>query len=356
MNPPPNASYHHNTAGLLEKLSIRVLTLFILLLCLLLFYFGPQIAPSYKEVFISFSTSLFASLLFALFYSFIVERHHQTVVNEELSQSVRKAIEEMKRAEQIHIQTIVDQTLAKIEEVEKSHYHEISHHFRELIPSRSFPPTDKPDKAFNQLLADELLHSRSYSFKGVTGRYIASRLAVARRHNLACKVLLTDPTQKELLHQYVKSRFGITLSSDEMEKRVEQVRREIFMTIVDLFDIARWTSLIDLRMYRGPVFYRTEILDAFLVISYFANQPTAYPTTYLYEKESFYYETYLTDFQQTFELAERVILLQPRTSEQELHSFLKTIGCDPAMVPQLHQEAELFRQDFLKQLGWQILP
>lgn len=355
MNHSPDTSHHHS-AGLLERLSVRVLTLFLLLLCIALFYFGSQIVPAYKEIFVSFSTSLFASLFFALFYTFIVERHHQTAVNEELAQSVKKAVEEMKQVEQVHIQAIVDQTLAKIEEVEKSHYHEISHHFRELIPSRSFPPTDKPEKAFNQLLADELLHSRVYSFKGVTGRYIASRLAVARRHNLTCKVLLTDPTHKELLHQYVKSRFGITLSGDEMEKRVEQVRREIFMTIVDLYDIARWTSSIDLRMYRGPVFYRTEIMDAFLIISYFTSYPTAYPTTYLYEKERFYYETYLTDFQQTFELAERAILLQPKTSEQDLHSFLKIIGCDPAVVPQLHQEAEAFRHNFLKQLGWEILP
>lgn len=357
MKQPERITVQRNTvAHVLEKFAIRFFTLLLLVSCFLLFYFGPQIAPAYKDVFISFSTSLFASLIFALCYSFLVERHHQAAVNEELSQHIKRAVEEIQQAEQLHSQQMMNHILAKIEEVEKSHYHEIALHFRELIPSQSFPPTDKPGQTFNHLLADELLRSRTYFFKGVTGRYIASRLAVACRQNLTCKVLLTDPTQKEALHLYVKNRFGITLSSSATEERVEQVRREIFMTIVDLFDIARWISPIELRMYRGPVFYRTELLDGFLMISYFTSHPTAYPTTYLYEKESFYYKTYLTDFQQTFELAERSLVLQPKTTEQDLKAFLTTIGCDLALIPQLQQEAEQFRQTFLQQVGWQIVP
>lgn len=356
MNQSKNSSHRPNVMHLLERLSIRNLALLLFAFCLLLYLFGPQMAPAYKEVFVSFSISLFASLIFSLFYTFVVERHHRAAVNEELSRSVKAAVGELIQSEQIHLQNIVNQTISKIDDLEKSHYHEISSHFREWLPAQTFPPTSTPDKVFNQLLADELLRSRNYAFKGVTGRYIATRLAVARRHNLACRVLLADPVQDELLHLYVKNRFGITLSSSEMEKRVEQVRREIFMTIVDLFDIARWSSPISLRMYRGPIFYRTEIVDAFLMISYFTDHPTAYPTTYLYQRERFYYEMYLTDFQQVFELAERPIILQSKTTEQELHVFLQAIGCDPAMVPQLRQEAEQFRQRFLEQLGWQITP
>lgn len=173
----------------------------------LLFYFGPLIAPDYKEVFVSFSTSLFASLVFAYLYSFIVEQHRQRVVNAELEHTIQMAIEKTRQVEQSHIEQVMDRTVAKIEEVEKSYYHQISHRFHELIPTSSFPPTDKPDKAFNELLAHELEQSRSYWFKGGTGRYIASRLALARRHNLSCRVLLTDPTHKELLYLYVSDRF-----------------------------------------------------------------------------------------------------------------------------------------------------
>ena len=133
------------------------------------------------------------------------------------------------------------------------------------------------------------------------------------------------------------------------------------MTVVDLFDLAQWTTPVELKMYYGPVFYRTELLDEFFIISYFTPQlstagafiPTAYPPTHLYKKDSFYYETYLTDFNQTFELADKSINLNSRTTEQVLIDFLVKIGADPATLPQLRRGAEEFRQDFLNQFGWQ---
>jgi hypothetical protein len=349
-------THRHDVVRLLEKYALRFFTLLVIVFCFFLFYFGPQILPGYKEALISVSTSLFASLVFARLYSSIVERHHQAAMNAEIARNVKSAVEEIKQAEQGYIQRIVDHTVAKIEELDKSHYHEISTHFRELIPARSFPPTDKPEKGFNQLLTDELLRSRTYFFKGVTGRYIAARLATARRQNLACKVLLSDPSSKDLLRLYVKDRFGITLSGNEMETRIEQVKREIFMTIIDLFAWTRWTTPVELKLYRGPVFYRTEILDEFFIISFFTSHvtlPTAFPTTYLYKRDSFYYETYLTDFNQAFELADKSIILNSKTTEENLHDFLNRIGCDLSLLPQLREEAEQFRNDFLARTDWQ---
>lgn len=354
MNQSTSPTQRRHLFGALEKQSLRVFTLFLLICSGALFYVSSLLTSAYKEVLISFAISLFSSLVFANLYGFIVDRHRQNAVNVELEHSVEKAIEKMRQAEQTHIQEIVDLTLAKIEEVEKSYYHQISHHFHELIPARSFSATEKPDRVFNEVLANELAHSRSYLFKGVTGRYLGSRLRQARRRNLTCQVLLTDPTQEELLHLYVKDRF-IPLSNSEMQQRVEQVQREIYMTIVDLYDSIRWAGAIDLRVYRGPVFYRTEIMDGFLVLSYYtAQQPTAYPLTYLYEKDSLYYMMYLMDFHQTFELAETSFSLQTKTTEQELSDFLRKLGCDPAHIPQLRAEAQAFRQEFFTQLGWRF--
>lgn len=104
---------------------------------------------------------------------------------------------------------------------------------------------------------------------------------------------------------------------------------------------------------RGPVFYRTEIFDSSLIISYFTAEPTPYPTTYHYEKESFYYETYFIDFHQTFNLAQISLPLDAKTTEQELRNFLQSIGGNPDEIPQLRQEAKVFRTEFLTQLGWE---
>ncbi|MBA2284431.1 MAG: hypothetical protein H0W02_03010 [Ktedonobacteraceae bacterium] len=335
---------------LLERYANRIFILIIVVGCFLLYYFGPLMFPHYKDVIISFTTSLFASLIFAVFYSSIVERHHMTVINDELAQNVRQAIEEMKELQQENSQKLAEATLKKIEEIEQSYYYEISHHFRGLIPSNSFPPANEPDLRFNTMLNLSLKASRFYLFKGVTGRYVPSRLALADRRNLACRFLLVDPRHVDLLRLYVRDRFGASLSTEATKAHIDKVRRETAMTIVDLFSLARITP-VEIKMYQGPVFYRTEIVDEFFLISYFAAQTsTAFPTTYQYHKESFFYDAFLTDFNQTFELASPTASFNSKSEEQELLNFLTSLGYELDSVSELRQEAEHFRETFLQQI------
>ena len=334
---------------LIEKYAMRFFASLIVLLCLLMFYFGfgSQLASSYKGVLIAVATSLLASLIFALVYSSVVERHHMTAINDELSSSVKKAVDEMKVIQQDNMRQISDLTFEKIEELEKTYYHEISMHFRELIPSDYFPPTNIPDKRFNEVLNSALAKSHHYMFKGVTGRFIPSRLSTINHHNLTCKVLLIDPASEDLLRLYIRDRFGTTVSNAEISEHVHKVKQEIYMSVVDLFDQARW-SAIEIKMYHGPVFYRTELFDDFVFISYFTTKPpTAFPTTYLYNKDSFFYNAFLTDFNQTFELASISTQFTSRSTEQNLLDFLAQIGCDANGLPELRQEAEQFRLNFL---------
>lgn len=334
----------------LEKYATRFFAALIALICCLMFFLGPQIAPDYKAVFISVSTSLFASLIFAIIYSFVVDQHHLNAVNDQLSQSVRQAVNEMKQLQQENVEKILNLTRKQIEDLEKSHYHQISLHFRELIPSNYFPPTNQPDQRFNEILNAALANSRQYLFKGVTGRYIPSRLLEVKHHNLTSKILLIDPENEDLLRIYIRDRFGGGASNAELTERVRKVKKEIYMTIVDLFDQVRWKS-IEIRIYNGPIFYRTEILDEKLFISYFTEKTsTAFPTTYLYGNDSFFYNAFLTDFNQTFELAPISMTFNSRSTEQDLINVLIKIKCDIGELSQLRNEAEKFRREFLDNL------
>lgn len=49
----------------------------------------------------------------------------------------------------------------------------------------------------------------------------------------------------------------------------------------------------------------------------------------------------------------KYININPKTTDEELHAFLSQIGCDIALIPQLRQEAEQFRNDFLARADWQ---
>jgi uncharacterized membrane protein (DUF106 family) len=134
-----------NLVSNLEKYATRFFASLIALICCLLFFLGPKLAPDYNGVFIAVSTSLFASLVFAIIYSFVVDKHHLNAVNHQLSENVGQAVDEMKRLQQDNVQRIIDLTRKQIEDLEKKHYqqiedleksyyHQISHHFRELIP------------------------------------------------------------------------------------------------------------------------------------------------------------------------------------------------------------------------------
>ncbi len=92
MNKQQNITRRHTLVRLLERHTLRFFILLIVVFCFVLFYFGPQLLPAYKEAFISVSTSLLASLIFALLYSFIAERYHQEAVNEELARSIRNVV------------------------------------------------------------------------------------------------------------------------------------------------------------------------------------------------------------------------------------------------------------------------
>lgn len=343
----PNRS---NLMQNLEKYATWLFASLIFIVSVVVLYIGNQVGSPYKDICISISTSLIASLIFSFMYSSLVEKHHLAVVNDELASSVRHSAEEMKKLQQDNMQQITNSMISKIEDLEQSHYHQITTHFRELIPSKQFPATNQPDPEFNRTLTEALIDSNQYLFKGVTGRYVPSRLETARNYNLSCRVLLVDPARDDLLQLYVRDRFGVYPA--DLTQRIQKVKREIYMTIVDLFEQAQRTrTTINIKMYHGPVYYRTEIFDDKVFVSYFTQKTsTAYPNSYLYTSDSFYYEAFLTDFNQTFELDASSTSFNSMSHEKQLVEFLAKIGCDVNEIPQLQQEAKEFRQNFLKML------
>ena len=139
---------------------------------------------------------------------------------------------------------------------------------------------------------------------------------------------------------------GSHLTDQEIHNSIQSVKQEIYMTIVDLFSQARRTT-IDIRMHQGPIFYRTEIVDKKMFISFYTSkQSTAFPNSYVYEDHSFFYNAFLTDFKQTYDLAHIFTSFHPRSLPQDLVDFLQKIGCDVNTIPQLRKDAEQFRQNF----------
>ena len=138
-----------------------------------------------------------------------MQASHKQEMEQFINTTVNK-IEEMKSMQQASLDTIRMQTIREIQSLQESHYHQITSHFRNLIPSDHFPATNQPDKRFNQVLTEALKHSRQYLFRGITARYVPSRLDATEHHNLTCQVLIIDPTRDDLLKLYVQDRLAPT--------------------------------------------------------------------------------------------------------------------------------------------------
>lgn len=309
--------------NILEKYANRFFATLVAIICVALFFLGPQIAPDYTTAFVSIATSLAASLIFALIYSNIAERYHMMVVKDELSLGIKTVIEEA------------------------------TSYYRTLLPDEYFPPTNLPDERFNRVLMESLSKSHLYFFKGVTGRHIPSRLSEAMPRNTKCEVLLVDPRYDELLYAYIRDRFGAWNSEREQSERLQKVRKEIYMSIVSLYDQAHRIGMdIWIGLYRCPVFYRAELLSELVLISYFTEKTaTAYPTTYLYKKDSFFYQVFYTDFRQTRDLTTSSINFNTKSTDQNLSQFLADIGCDISTIPKLREAAAEFKKEFQKALS-----
>ena len=346
---------NRNSKDGLRSILLRYAQLLLILLVttisFLMFYFGPKIAPAYGDIFVQVSTSLFSSLAFALFYSWIVEKHSIDIVKDETQKSIEGIIDAIKQSHESSLREATDYSISKISEIEQSYYHNIASHFRELVPSDYFPPTNQPDKRYNTLLKTKIATSRQYLWRGVTGRHIPLRIENTLHRIANCKVLLIDPRRHDLLWIYARGRFNNTdVSKEFIDEQVELVKRETYMSIVELFSLAK-INTITVKMYYGPVFYRTVILDDLLSVSYFiADSPTPYPVTYIYSKGTFHYDAFLTDFMQTYEIPSPTISLNAQTTKDDLLLFLRDIGFEGNEVETLKEEANKFKQDFLKKI------
>lgn len=319
-----NGASHSSLLKLIERYANRVFGLVVFILSIGSLVLAPYLSTSWNAIFVSIGTSLLASLIFAIIYSNVSERYHMMVIRNDLAQCIREEMKEVMQA------------------------------YRALLPDDEFPSTSKPKVRFNRTLIESLKKSRTYFFKGVTGRHIPSRLIEVKPKNLRCEVLLVDPHNDELLRLYILDRFGPSENQQKMTLMLERVKREIYMTIVALFDQAHQLNIeIMVGLYICPIFSRTEILDELALISYFTEKTaTDYPTTYLYRKDSFFYDTIYTDFQQTRSLVSSSIVLDNRKTETDLQQFLTSIGCDynTLSLSELRKEAETFDTTFRKDL------
>ncbi len=307
------------------------------------------------------ATSLFAAVVFALLYSWVVERYFIAAISTQVSATFQETLEAFRSTEERRfvdlvkaykeeLQLIVDNNENRIQSLLESHYGQITASLSEFIPTRYFKATDVKEAGYQNYVRSVLMKSQRYLYKSVAARYVPRRIdeMMQRNKNATFQVLMVDPRQSSLLWIYAHDRASTAETEKQnIEERVVDVQRGIYMTVVELFDLVRThPHSIEVGVYNGSISYRTEIFDDEVFVSFYV-ETKQYPTTYVYNRDTIFYRALNMDFDQSFRNSIN-IRLSNRTTSEQVTNFLTKIDCEESIEDLRKAYIEFYKEQAKK--------
>ncbi|MCC6299229.1 MAG: hypothetical protein IT314_08015 [Anaerolineales bacterium] len=252
------------------------------------------------NVLIAIGTSIFASVAFYWFYSRYAEERVLRSVSEQVSRE-------------------------SVDYAEKRY----SQRFEKLLPRTTYDATSKSTEGFNDDFNELFSSSNTYFFKGDAGSYASYRLTeLCENKSLLDKhirLLVLDPRDDRVLLSRVNTEYSRrNLTKQQLAKATEDLREKIFVTLVALFDICH-KARVEVALYKEYPFFRTEIFDEGLFLTYYISGDTS--TSYLYSRKTLAYDAYMLNFIQNFDGSNDHIVFGNETNERDLQAILGGYGC-----------------------------
>ena len=319
-------------------LAVALFILAIVLIIVLLFFLQTLLPDNknLQSLLTAIGTSLTASVVFTGLYTTVVERARRrseevarTAQARNLQQVTATIVIEATNALSSQIQQRINAMLA--EEATR-----LVSAWPELLPKDYFPPLNESNPHFVEQLGKTVASSQQYIFRGATARFVPSLLRKYAHDNIRCSVLIIDPRAETAIRTYALNRYIGPHNSKTLEDFQQDVREEIYMAIVKLFDLRRHFR-IEVRMCHDNLFYRSEIVDDGAFVSFYVGEHrTLYPPTYFYTRTNggFYYSAFHRDFQQSWDLAGEQFHMRVEMTQNDLEAFLLKIGVgDKSTLP-----------------------
>lgn len=193
------------------------------------------------------------------------------------------------------IQSSIDSGLEK-------HDAEVRKNQVELTPLYAFPASDSPIKKYNDLYNEELRKTASLRFKGDKALYLSYRLhelLIKRNPELILELLVPRVSLRELFEARARTLYNCSRYHDlDYTQLTSKLIRELLSSIVALYDMRHQLNFT-IYFYNELPFLRYEIIDTFLIVSVLPMQKQGYyPPTLLYDRQSLFYSSFLTNFEQ----------------------------------------------------------
>ena len=190
---------------------------------------------------------------------------------------------------------------------------------------------------------DMLKNSKTYRHKGDSGNFISFRLATLyhpKHHSERdIEILLLDPMENSLLEEQARIELSeAEYSKADVEERINKLRKDIFVSLISLFDHAGHRFDVTVKFHKELLFFRSEIFDHGIFISYYLGGD--FPGTYLYSSSTFSYEAFLLNFRQHYNLSNKKIKFNGALAEDEFKNYLSNNLCCEQSLEHLREAKE----------------
>lgn len=335
----------------LIRLAKSTLFLLVVLLSVALFALGFvfEQKPLLSNTLIGVGASLLASSVFSLFYTWIVEKNVKEILNAELDDRLRAHEEQSERRQEATTLAIARAMRSVAIDISHSHFDSVVRALPQFVPMKIYPSAISSNPDYLRHLIANIRSSSEYVFRGITGRHLPALLMRSRPITGTCQSIILDPRESDLIALYVRERFALQPQNRiTYEDKIREVRDEIFMAIVALFDISRFVT-VTVRLHRGPVYMRSEVFDqeAFLSV-YGGSQSTPFPATHVFHHDTYLYTLLRKDVQECESQRLAHITLNASTTEAELNNFLGSINGDVRQVARWRQQSLEFGREIDK--------
>jgi hypothetical protein len=145
----------------------------------------------------------------------------------------------------------------------------------DYMPMRSYAAGQQWDKAYNRDITASLSKTVTYAFRGTSAKYIAPRLKNAPRGRLQhVQIIILDPRSDDVLEARAAIKKDQTGSPKGIRDLAEEIRNEILMSVVALFDCSDFCSP-EVYFVQDVTATRVELFDDAAYISWYQGPKSA---------------------------------------------------------------------------------
>ncbi|HKY33312.1 MAG TPA: hypothetical protein VJV23_12305 [Candidatus Polarisedimenticolia bacterium] len=201
-----------------------------------------------------------------------------------------------------------------------------------MVPEAVYEGASKPNRRFEDRFSADFKQSRDYFFFSATASYCSTRLGALASEGLLqdkrVRVFILDPRDEQLLAAQARKRLQLNSAvpqstAAEIDREASRLKKEIFQTLARLYPLVHVFD-IDVRFHRSFVFFRSEIFEGGMFLSFLRGNDD-FPGSVYYRRTSPVYEAFYRHHKHHQELPPEFSLMDQKDST--LEQILKQLGC-----------------------------